>query len=64
MKPPFHYRMAILMLVAACSPVLITTLLNQYYILDPDLTVDKVINEFSKKNNFEIINYNLVSLES
>ena len=41
-----------------------STLLNQNYILDPDLTVDKVINEFSKKNNFEIINYNLVSLES
>ncbi len=41
-----------------------STLLNQNYILDPDLTVDKVISEFSKKNNFEIINYNLVSLES
>jgi len=41
-----------------------STLLNQNYILDPDLTVNKVINEFSKKNNFEIINYNLVSLES
>ena len=41
-----------------------STLLNQNYILDPDLTVEKVINEFSKKNNFEIINYNLVSLES
>ena len=41
-----------------------STLLNQNYILDPDLTVQKVINEFSKKNNFEIINYNLVSLES
>ena len=41
-----------------------STLLNQNYILDPDQTVDKIINEFSKKNNFEIINYNLVSLES
>ena len=41
-----------------------STLLNQNYILDPDLTVDKVIKEFSKKNNFEIINYNLVSLGS
>lgn len=41
-----------------------STLLNQNYILDPDLTVDKFINEFSKNNNFEIINYNLVSLES
>ena len=41
-----------------------STLLNQNYILDPDLTVDKVIKEFSKKNKFEIINYNLVSLES
>ena len=41
-----------------------STLLNQNYILDPDLTVEKVINEFSKKNHFEIINYNLVSLVS
>ena len=41
-----------------------STLLNQNYILDPDMTVEKVISEFSKKNNFEIINYNLVSLES
>ena len=41
-----------------------STLLNQNYILDPDFTVNKVINEFSKKNNFEIINYNLVSLAS
>ena len=41
-----------------------STLLNQNYILDPDLTVEKVINEFSKKNKFEIINYNLVSLVS
>ena len=39
-----------------------STLLNQNYILDPDLTVEKAINEFSKKNNFEVINYNLVSL--
>ena len=41
-----------------------STLLNQNFIIDPDLTIDKVINEFSKKNSFEIINYNLVSLES
>jgi len=41
-----------------------STLLNQNYIIDPDLTIDKAINEFSKKNSFEIINYNLVSLES
>jgi len=41
-----------------------STFLNQNYILDPDLTVEKVINEFSKKNNFEVINYNLVSLVS
>ena len=41
-----------------------STLLNQNYILDPDLSVDKVIKEFSKKNKFEIINYSLVSLES
>ena len=31
MKPPFHYRMAILMLVGACAPVLITTVLNNYF---------------------------------
>ena len=41
-----------------------STLLNQNYILDPDLTVENAINEFSKKNNFEVINYNLVSLVS
>ena len=38
--------------------------INQNYILNPDLTVEKVINEFSQKNNFEILNYNLVALES
>ena len=27
-------------------------ILNQNYIIDPDLTVNKAINEFSKKNNF------------
>jgi len=41
-----------------------STLLNQNYILDPDITVDQAINEFSKKNNFNINNYYLVSLES
>ncbi|MDC0037756.1 translation elongation factor Ts [Alphaproteobacteria bacterium] len=41
-----------------------STLLNQNYILDPDQTVEKVVNEFSKKNNFEILSYNLVSLET
>ena len=41
-----------------------STLLNQNYILNPDLTVEKVINEFSQKNSFEILNYNLVALES
>ena len=41
-----------------------STLLNQNYILDPDLTVEKVINELSQKNKFEILNYNLVALES
>ena len=41
-----------------------STLLNQNYILDPDLSVDKAINEFSKNNNFKIINYYLVTLES
>ena len=31
MKPPFHYRMAILMLVGACSPVLLTTMFNHFF---------------------------------
>ena len=31
MKPPFHYRMVILMLIGGCAPVLITTVLNHYF---------------------------------
>ena len=30
-KPPFEYRMAILMLVGGCVPILITTMLNHYF---------------------------------
>ena len=41
-----------------------STLLNQNYILDPDQTIDEIINVFSKKNKFEILKYNLVALES
>ena len=31
MKIPFVYRMVILMVVGACFPVLITTILNHYF---------------------------------
>ena len=37
---------------------------NQQYILDTDKTIENVISDFSKKNNFEIISYNLVVLGS
>ena len=30
-KPPFEYRMAILMLIGGCVPILITTMLNHYF---------------------------------
>jgi hypothetical protein len=30
-KPPFEYRMAILMFVGGCIPILITTTLNHYF---------------------------------
>ena len=30
-KPPFEYRIAILMLIGGCVPVLITTMLNHYF---------------------------------
>ena len=41
-----------------------STLLNQKYILDPDSTIQQIIDEFSKKNKFDIIQYNLVVLGS
>lgn len=41
-----------------------TTLLNQKYILDTDKTVKETINDYSKKNNFEVISYNLMVLGS
>ena len=41
-----------------------STLLNQNYILDPDKSIEQVINEFSKKNKFEILSYNLIELTS
>ncbi len=31
MRPPFHYRMAILICVGGFTPVLITTILNRYF---------------------------------
>ena len=39
-----------------------STFLNQAYILDPEKTISQMVNEFSKKNNFEIVNYNLLVL--
>ena len=30
-RPPFEYRIAILMFVGGCVPVLITTMLNHYF---------------------------------
>ena len=41
-----------------------STFLQQKYILDPEKTIEQIISEFSKKNKFEIINYNLVVLDS
>ena len=41
-----------------------STFLNQKYILDPDKSVSEVLNEFSKKNNFEILEYKLLVLQS
>ena len=39
-----------------------STLLNQFYILDTDKTVEKVISDFSKKNNFKILDYKFIVL--
>jgi elongation factor Ts len=41
-----------------------SVLLEQPYILDLDKTVKQIITEFSKKNNFEIIDYKLIVLNS
>ena len=41
-----------------------SVLLEQPYILDLDKTVKQIINEFSKINNFEIIDYKLIVLNS
>ena len=41
-----------------------SVLLEQPYILDLDKTVKKIITEFSKRNNFEIIDYKLIVLNS
>ena len=38
------------------------TLLNQPYILDTDKKVENVIEDFSKNNNFKILNYKLLIL--
>ena len=41
-----------------------STFLDQQYILDPDKTVNQIISEFSNKNKFEIIEYNLFIIGS
>ena len=41
-----------------------SVLLDQPYILDLDKSVKQIINEFSKKNYFEIIDYKAVMLDS
>ena len=41
-----------------------SVLLCQPYILDLDKTVKQIITEFSKRNNFEIIDYKLIVLNS
>ena len=41
-----------------------SVLLDQPYILDLDKTVKQIITEFSKINNFEIIDYKLIVLNS
>ena len=41
-----------------------SVLLEQLYILDLDKTVKQIITEFSKINNFEIIDYKLIVLNS
>ena len=41
-----------------------SVLLEQPYILDLDKTVKQIITEFSKRNNFEIIDYKLIVLSS
>ena len=41
-----------------------STLLNQPYILDPDKTVKQVLADFSKLNNFKILNFDLLILGS
>ena len=41
-----------------------SVLLEQLYILDLNKTVKQIITEFSKRNNFEIIDYKLIVLNS
>ena len=41
-----------------------STFLNQQYILDTDKTVEKVILDFSEKNEFKVISYDLIYLGS
>ena len=39
-----------------------STFMNQYYIMDSEKTIADILNNFSKKNKFKIINYYLVVL--
>ena len=39
-----------------------STLMNQQYIMDPDKTIKEILKDYSKKNNFKILEYKLVVL--
>ncbi len=39
-----------------------STLLNQQYVIDPDKTVKEIINDFSKKSKFQLIDYKLIMI--
>ena len=41
-----------------------STLMNQTYILDTEININKLINNFSVNNKFEIKDYKLVILGS
>ena len=39
-----------------------STLMNQQYVMDPDKTIKEILNNYSEKNNFKILEYKLVVL--
>ena len=41
-----------------------STFMHQIYILDTDKKINQILSEFSKNNKFDIIDYNLVMLDS